>query len=530
MMKKKNYVFLFFVALVVFSVNFIFQQTPGFMDSEYYFMAGKYLSEGQLVAPVVWNYLDNPTALPHPLFTYWMPFPSFLSMLSMVFFKNDTFLFGRLIFWIIAAGIPPLTMCISYLIFKNKFSAWIAAFLSIFSGFYFKFYTIPETVTIYILLGGLYFFLLFKLRNATSNKSALFISACLGVITGFLHLTRVDGIIFIGITIILILTSKNLSKQWNTNKIPIRLIVFSVFIVFYLLISGWWYHRNLELFSTLFSPASSKALWIANYEDTFIYPASKLNFSYWVNNGLPQKGHQIWEALKSNLGNLIAVQSFIIGFPLVIISMRKIWKTRLLFFPILYFMMIFILMTFLFSEAGGRGGYLHSIAAIQIFFWILMGDGLDRFIQWGLQQRGWTLKRSQIMFGTALIGFSILFTSFIYFRDVLGYSGTKIAWNSESSEFIDLETQIELKSKNKQEVIMINNPVGFHVATDRWSIVIPNSDWKELESVIQKFEVKYIVLDQNLPKGLSNLDTWISVINLSEIYRLSSGKILYEIN
>jgi hypothetical protein len=379
-------------------------------------------------------------------------------------------------------------------------------------------------------LGGLYFLLLYKLIHTTNNKSVLIISAILGVITGFLHLTRVDGIIFIVIVIFSILTNKNLSKQMVYKKIPIRIGELSIFIVFYLLVSSWWYLRNVELFSTLFSPASSKALWIANYEDTFIYPASKLNFSYWVENGLPQKGHQIWDAFKSNLGNLIAVQSFIIGFPLVLISIRKIWKTRLLIFPILYFLTVFILMTFLFSEAGGRGGYLHSIAAIQIFFWMLMGDGLDKFIQWGIKKRGWTLKRSQIMFGTALIGFSILFTSFIYLRDVFGFSFTKIAWNSESTEFIELEKQIELRSNNKQEVMMINNPVGFHVATDRWSIVIPKSDWKELESVIQKFHVKYIVLDQNLPVGLSNLQTWVSNLDLTEIYRLSSGKILYEIN
>jgi len=149
-MSKKNYVFVFFVALIVFSFNFIFQKTPGFMDSEYYFMGGKYLSQGQLDAPVVWNYLDNPTALPHPLFTYWMPLPSFLSMLSMDIFKNNSFLFGRLLFWIIAAGIPPLTMYMSYLIFNNKFSAWITSFLAIFSGFYFKFYTILVFICTFI--------------------------------------------------------------------------------------------------------------------------------------------------------------------------------------------------------------------------------------------------------------------------------------------------------------------------------------------------------------------------------------------
>ncbi len=435
-----------------------------------------------------------------------MPFPAFISMISMVIFNKETFFFGRLLFWIIAAGIPPLTMYLSFLIFKNKFSAWIAAFLAIFSGFYFKFYAIPETVTIYIFLGGLYFLLIYKLRDVKKLKSAIVLTACLGLITGFLHLTRVDGILFIGISMIAILAHIYYSKNLETSKITFLLGATSIFIVFYLLISGWWYLRNLELYSSLFSPASSKALWIATYEDTFIFPASKLSISYWFENGLPYKGLQIWESFKSNLGNLIAVQTYVIGIPLVFISIRKIWKTRLMIFPVLYFLIIFFIMTFLFSEAGGRGGYLHSIAAIQIFFWILMADGLDKLIHWGIHRRGWTLKRSRIMFGSALIGFSLLFTSFIYFRDVIGSDLTNKAWDREAAEFIELEKQIEQRSHNKQEVIMINNPVGFHVATDRWSVVIPNSDWKDLENIIQEFNVKYIVLDQNLPARLSNVD------------------------
>ncbi len=530
MMNKKNYFILFFSSLLLFSVNFIFQKTPGFMDSEYYFMGGKYLTMGQFDAPVVWNYLDNPTSLPHSLFTYWMPFPAIISMISMVIFNKETFLFGRLLFWIIAAGIPPLTLYFSFMIFKNKFSAWIAALLAIFSGFYLKFYTIPETVTIYIFLGGLYFLLINKLRNVTKLKSAIVLTACLGLITGFLHLTRVDGILFIGISIIAILLNVNYSKHLGTSKIPLLLGAISIYLVFYLLITGWWYVRNLELYSSLFSPASSKALWIANYEDTFIYPASKLGISYWIETGLPHKGLQIWEAFKSNLGNLIAVQSYVIGIPLVMISIRKIWKTRLMIFPVLYFLIIFTIMTFLFSEAGARGGYLHSVAAIQIFFWVLMADGLDKFIHWGIQRRGWTLKRSRIMFGSALIGFSLLLTSFIYFRDVIGLDLTNKTWDREAAEFIKLEKQIEQRAHNKQEVIMINNPVGFHVATDRWSVAIPNSSWKDLEEVIHKFNVKYIVLDHNLPAGLSNVNDWVSMIDLTEIYRLSSGKILYEIN
>jgi len=529
MMSKKNYIFLFLFAFAVFSINIIFQKTPGFMDSEYYFLGGKYLAKGDLSAPVLWNYLDNPKSLPHSLFTYWMPFPSILSMIPMVILNNYSFLTGRFLFLVIAALIPLLTMYMGFLILKNKFASWIAALLSIFGGFYYKFYTITETVTIYIFLGGLYFLLIHKLFKSDKYKNVLVISAILGLVTGFLHLTRVDGIFFVGLSIIAILFEINLSNRFLVKKIPLSIFAIGIFLVSYLLISGWWYLRNLELFSMLFSPANSKAIWIASYEDTFTFPASNLNFSFWLQSGFPQKGHQIWQSLKNNMGNIIAVQSYIIGFPLLILSLLKHWKKNIFIFPILYFLIIFTIMTIIFSEAGGRGGFLHSIAAIQIFFWILIADGLNKFIQWGIQVRGWSLHRSQLMFGSALIGFSILLTTFVYLRDVIGFDRNQIAWNQEFHEFIDLEEQIDLRSDNKMDVLMINDPVGYHVATGRWSIVIPKSDWQELEILIDEFDVKYIILDNNLPDGLSNIDLWIKTVGLEEITRLASGKILYEV-
>lgn len=47
---------------------------------------------------------------------------------------------------------------------------------------------------------------------------------------------------------------------------------------------------------------------------------------------------------------------------------------------------------------------------------------------------------------------------------------------------------------------MINNPLGYYYSTGRWSIVVPNADVNQLLEVLQLFEVKYLVLDENLPE------------------------------
>lgn len=529
-MTKKNYFFLFLISLLTFSLNFLFQKTPGYMDSEYYFLGGKYLSQFQLVAPVIWNFLDDPTSLPHSLFTYWMPFPSILSMLSILLFGNFSFFTGRLFFWIIAAGIPPLSAFVGYSVFKNKFTAWIAGLLAVFCGYYFKYYTITESVTIYIFFGGLFFLLIDKLLKLRSHKCSIIITMFLGILTGILHMTRVDGLFFIGIFFVSLFSIyKNYPKKNRAFSSELFQIIIC-YLIFYMLVTGWWYFRNYELFSSLFTPASSKALWIASYDDTFIYPATQLNFQYWLENGFPLKIAQIWNALKSNIGNLIAVQFGIIGMPLLIFSVKKINKVRLFLYPYLYFLITFFLMTFVFSESGSRGGYLHSISAIQIFIWVLIAGGTQQFIEWGIRKRNWMLLRSQVMFGSALIAFSIIFTSFVYVRDVIGTDSITTNWDRETVDFIELENQIIKRSDNSQDVIMINDPVGYHLATNRWSIVIPKTDWFYLRKLIQEFNVRYIVLDKNLPDELSNIDEWDEMIPLTEVFQSTSGKILYEVN
>ena len=528
-MNKKEYFVLFLISLTVLSVSLVFQRVPGFMDSEYYYLGGKTLASGETSMPVIWNYLDQPESLPHPLFTYWMPLPSIVTLLSILIFGSSKFIISRILFWILAAGISPFSAYVSFSISRNRFSAWITGLLAILSGYYFKFYSINETITPYIILGGLFLIIFSKLFDIEKNFSRGILCFLGGLIAGLMHMTRVDGfIIFIfGICIISIYFLQKLKTGKDTIWKWLQYLM--IYIMGYFLIAGWWYIRNLDLYNSFFSPASSKALWIATYDDTFIYPAGTLNINYWLTNSLPLKLGQIWSALKSNFSTTFAVQANIFGFPLFLIGLAKLRKKPIIIIASAIWCSFFILMTFVFSLAGERGGFLHSAASVQIIFWCLISEGLTIFIQWGIRNRGWKLIRSRIMFGTALILFSVIFTFSLYYQSVIGDSSTNYIWEADNLKYREDEEIIKLSANSKKDVIMVNNPVGYYYETGRWSVVVPNTNIENFPELITRFNIKYIVIDKNLPEKLKNPQELENLLNLKLLKQFEGGRRIYAI-
>jgi hypothetical protein len=481
------------------------------MDAEYYFLGGRQLLEGTYTLPVIWNYLDGAEQLPHPLFSYWMPFASILSTLSMFLF-GSTFLGSRFIFYFLAAGISPLTYLISHKISQNRFISFIAGLLAVFSGYYFKFFTIPETIVPSIFFGGIFFLLIGYLFENRKNKYKLMIF--LGIITGLLYLSRSDGVLYLIIAIGCVFVSALKTKDEMNFSLLFRKLIVLAF--FFLIISGWIFVYNKINFGTILAPGSSRALFIATYDDTFIYPSSLLTPEYFFENGLGLRPAQIWTAIKQNLGSFVGVQLLIVGLPLIVFGLINRQHKLIIRVAIIHFSAIFIFMTIIFPLAGSRGGFLHASSGNQIIFWYLIAEGLHQFIEWGIRKRNWKLARSKKMFGSALVTFVVLLTIIVYSKDVLGNTPGLQKWNAEYKRYEFIESIIEEESESKFEVMMINNPLGYHYTTGRWSVVIPNTDPTNLLEIINKLDVKYVVIDDNLPDrfGKPQLDLIDEEFNL----------------
>ncbi|PKO18467.1 MAG: hypothetical protein CVU39_03240 [Chloroflexi bacterium HGW-Chloroflexi-10] len=528
-MSKKFLFFLFLLSLAINTISVYFQHVPGYMDSEYYFLGGQYLAIGKMEAPFIWNYLDDPQQLPHPLFTYWMPLASILSALPMLISANYNFFYGRIMFLLMAGSISPIAAYYSYKITKNKSSAILVGLLAIFSGFYFKFLTIPETVTPYIILGSLYFGVINMIQKLEHPKINWVLFLLLGSICGFMHLSRVDGLVFFVTGFISLFY---LGICWGIKKkAPCKSFMgnFLLFIVGYGLIMGWWYFRNFQIYGSFLSPASSRAFWIATYDDTFSFPATILTSKYFFQFGLQMRFEQILSAIKTNVLTFIAVQTGILGFPFFLLGLIRFGKVFILRVVLILYLIVFSLMTFVFPLAGLRGGFLHAGAAFQIPFWILVVCGFEIAIQYGIRKRNWKLIRARIMFGSALVIFSFFITLTVFQKDVIGEDISRIQWEKDYKYYQTIEQEIKKVSDSPQDVVMINNPVGYFNAVKRWAIVFPNASVDDFQTACDKFNVRFIVVDKNLPNKVTDFATYTSVLDLQLIYQ-EDDIFIYEYN
>ncbi len=113
-MTRWVYVTLFILGLSVALVTSFFQPAPGYMDAEYYYAGGIRLASGYGFSELIlWNYLDDPTGIPHPSHGYWMPLASILAAVGMALTKSLSFSAARIGSLILAGCLPPLTAAIA---------------------------------------------------------------------------------------------------------------------------------------------------------------------------------------------------------------------------------------------------------------------------------------------------------------------------------------------------------------------------------------------------------------------------------
>jgi len=133
----------------------VFVRAPGYMDAEYYFATAVELSEGRgFQEPFLWNYLDDPTALPHPSHLYWMPLASILAAAGSSAFGGG-FGAAQIPFVILAAGLPLLSAWIALRLEASPRQAMLSGLLGAFAGFFLPFLVTNDAFALYAWIGTL---------------------------------------------------------------------------------------------------------------------------------------------------------------------------------------------------------------------------------------------------------------------------------------------------------------------------------------------------------------------------------------
>ncbi len=458
------------------------------MDAEYYFAGAISLSRGDGFADnFIWNYLSDPTSLPVPSHQYWMPLTSILSALSLDLFEGQ-FRSAQLPFIILTIAIPLISAYLALRFHGDSKLAMYSGLFAIFSVIFLPFMVTTDTFGLYMLLGAGFFWLLTE--NIQIQKIRNWI--VVGIISAAAHLARADGLLFMVVALLTI---------WITGKRrgPSTLYVL---IGYALTMLPWWLH-NLDVTGAIMSPNSTKVLWTLSYDELFSYPSAKLTIEHWLSAGIGEIVGVRLNALLQNIQSLVLVNGMVFLGPFMVIGAVRFRERPLIRLCAGYLVLLLIIMSLVFPFSGARGGFFHSSSAVMPFLWVLAPIGLFESIKFGAERRGWDLVGAQKVFGAAAVILALLTTVGLFYIRVIGSGKEETVWSSSHAVYESVDTWFE-NSDLEDQLVAINNPPGFYVASGMKSVVIPDGGVMELREVIELFGVEWVVLDSNNP-GLMDL-------------------------
>ena len=484
--KKRDYLLLWGMSLLILLGVAHFQHSPGYMDAEYYYTTALRIANGRgLTEPFIWNYLGDNLSLPASSHGYWMPLATFLS-LGGVMVGGGVFPAARTFPLLLGASISPLAAALAQSLTKKRKIALIAGILAIFSSFYLPFLPTTDTFGLYMLFGGLFFLLL-----ASEKPSLSFFG--LGALAGLMHLSRADGFLWLGVAILALLFTKGEGRNYLA------------LILGYILIFGPWMLRNQLVFGSPLGAGGLNTLWLTTYDELYSYPATQLTFARWWGRGITAILKDRAWALGLNLQTTLAVQGQIILTPLIILGGWKLRRDRRIPLGSLAWLGTLTMMTIIFPFAGARGGFFHSGAAFQPLFWALSAAGLHELISWGAKKRDWKLQQAWRVLGTGLVVLLVGISVFIVQSRVIGVDFTSPVWDADYRAAQQMEQTLQDLGAETEDIVMVNNPPGYSLVSNRFVLVIPNGDVNTLLEAAQEYHAKYIILEKDHPKPLDEL-------------------------
>lgn len=490
-MSSRIYFFLFFFALAVTAFIAQFQPIPGYLDSDYYYAGGIQLATGKgFTEPYLWNYLDNTTSLPHPSHSYWQPLSSIVAALGMWFTGQTTYASARLFFLLIAALIPPLTAALAYTFSQRRDLAIASGVLAIFSVYHAPFVGVTDNFSLFMLFGGLYFICATQLLQDPTRTRNWF---WLGLLSGLMTLSRSDGLLWLAITFLFAardLRPSTFNLRFSREVFILYLSSFILILFGFLLIMSPWYARNLSIYGSPMAPGGSRALWLENYDQTFVYPPTELTKESFLALGLDHIIKDRMWALSNNLQSGFAAHGGIILFPFIVAGIIYYWKDERVKLVSFAWLILFFVMTFIFPFAGARGAFFHAGAALQPMWWTLAPLGLESILL-SLRKRGIGNDQNRVIFRSALIMVAMILTVYVVYLRLF-----TLGWGEgEDANYPVVEQLLVDNGIKDNDIVIVRNAPGYYLVTGRSAISIPYGGEQAILEAADQFDAYYLVLE-----------------------------------
>lgn len=458
---------------------------PTYMDGYYYTTNGARLANGfGFTEEIIWQYLDEPTTLPTPSHSYWMPVPSLLAAGG--YLITASFRGAQFPFWLLSGFLPLLSWMIARTLGLMRWQALAAALFTASGGFYAGWLNQPATFAPFAWFGGLC--LLLQSQGMFTQRRKGWYWGLAGVLAGFAHLTRADGVLLL-LSGLLLLFWMGWRERHTANW---RLA--GLFVVGYTAVMGGWMIRNWLIWQRPLSVAGTQTIFLTSYDDLFAYGRT-FDFNHLLSWGLENMIQSRLDGLWIGFQTFLAVNGFIFLFPFIVWGWHHLYKkqSKQMLPLTLYTIILYGTMTLIFTFPGQRGGLFHSSIGIWPWCMVLAPVGIERAVLFVARRLPhWKPERASILF-TAL---------FVIGAFVL----TAVITISRQGE--DVETAVYeafAAQMSPDAVVMVGNPPKFNYHTSHPAISVPNEPIDQTYRVAAKYGATYLVLDSNLPQPLLSL-------------------------
>jgi len=508
---KRHAVTLFFVALAVRLGTALFILQPGTMDAAYYAAGAVRLARGGGFSEAfIWNYLSDPASVVHPGFLYWMPLSSLLAAPFAALWP-DSFLALQVPFAILSAALPLVAYGLTWRTTGQTGLAWMAGLITIFSGFFFPYWTLPETFTPFALAGSLALWLAGERDDQTRRGWARMGRWLLvGLQVGLAHLTRADGVLLLGVVVLAPFLLRREDRPEHATAGRLQRFVRSVpgslwpagsrwlpLLLGYLLVMAPWFARNIAVTGVPLSPATLKTAWLTEYDDLFCYdcdlsPASFLSWGW--RNVLRSKLSALW----INAQRFLAENCLVFLFPLAAVGFYRLRRLVPFQLALLYLGVVYAVHSLVFTLPGWRGGFFHASSALFPFLVSAAMTGLDAAVNWAAnRRRGWRTAQARRFFGIGAVALAVILSGYVGAQKVATWHRADAVYREVDRWLTDQETA--------DAGVVVGNPPAFWYHTRRAAIAIPNGDVETLLAVADRYDVRYVLLEPDHPAGLADL-------------------------
>jgi hypothetical protein len=482
-MPRSNLLILYLLGLLVAVVVAFLQNSPGYMDADYYMAGGLRLVQGHGFSEIIlWNYLDDPAGLPHPSHSYWMPLASIIAAFGMWLTGQHDFFSARIPFILLAGLVPPLTSLLAYQLTSRRELALLSGLLAAFPTYNISFLATTDNQVTYAVFGVLFFLVL----HEKTNKNLFF----LGILAGIMNLTRSDGLLWFALAFVFV-AIRLYSLHRLTFRLWIRPLSSSVIFILlgYSLIMGPWFLRNIAEFGTPMAPGGSRAVFLTRYGETFIYPGSDLTFERWLDSGWTEILKARLNAAYLNILTGLGVQGGIALWPFILVAVWRLRHDVRIQVGVLGWLALFLVMSLVFPFAGPRGSFLHAGAALMPLGWAIAPVGLESVIA-AARRRNWFTPQAQRVFRLMLFAINLMLTLILLSIRVINGN-----WDSSSLTYEQVEARLVENGMMAGDVVMVANPPGYYLSSGRPAVVTPDAELTHVLAVARTYNVRYLILE-----------------------------------